>query len=80
VSYLEIIITLLHILNFDNSTETATETATNTQTETVTTTSTTTLTAYAEATTIASNGIAYRKYVIIPTQVFLHLRKFTNTQ
>ncbi|ETS84401.1 hypothetical protein PFICI_02426 [Pestalotiopsis fici W106-1] len=44
------------------ATETATSTATNTQTETVTTTSTTTLTAYAEATTIASNGIAYRKY------------------
>ncbi|KAH8199362.1 hypothetical protein TruAng_006494 [Truncatella angustata] len=42
--------------------ETTTEVATNTHTETTTTTITTTLTAYAEATTIASNGIAYRKY------------------
>ncbi|KAI1873855.1 uncharacterized protein JN550_003124 [Neoarthrinium moseri] len=44
------------------ATETTTSTVTNTQTETITTQSTTTLTAYAEATTIASNGIAYSKF------------------
>ncbi|KAH8666834.1 GLEYA domain-containing protein [Xylariales sp. PMI_506] len=43
-------------------TETATYTATNTATESTTVTTTTTLTAYAVVTTIASNGIAYRKY------------------
>lgn len=42
--------------------ETTTDVVTNTQTETTTTSTTTTLTAYAQATTIASNGIAYRKY------------------
>ncbi|KAK6193326.1 hypothetical protein LQW54_012588 [Pestalotiopsis sp. IQ-011] len=44
------------------ATETATYTETNTISETTTATTTTTLTAYAEATSIASNGIAYRKY------------------
>ncbi|KAK6068358.1 hypothetical protein SCUP515_09644 [Seiridium cupressi] len=44
------------------ATETATDTETSSHTESTTITTTTTLTAYAEATTIASNGIAYRKY------------------
>ncbi|KAK9769756.1 hypothetical protein SCAR479_13539 [Seiridium cardinale] len=44
------------------ATETATDTEASSHTESATTTITTTLTAYAEATTIASNGIAYRKY------------------
>ncbi|KAK9418671.1 putative GLEYA domain-containing protein [Seiridium unicorne] len=49
-------------LTFPCSTETDTYTETSSHTESTTTTTTTTLTAYAEATTIASNGIAYRKY------------------
>ncbi|KAI3321025.1 GLEYA domain-containing protein [Xylariaceae sp. AK1471] len=43
-------------------TDTATYTETSTHTESTTTTTTTTLTAFAEATTIASSGLMYRKY------------------